>query len=40
MHEVTKIDPWFLRQFAEIAEMRQAAAAKGSTASTPPRCAG
>src|SRR4029077_20622161 len=29
IHEVTKIDPWFLRQFTEIATMRQAAVAKG-----------
>src|SRR5262249_32249315 len=29
LHEVTKIDPWFLRQFAEITAMRKAAAAKG-----------
>ncbi|HEY7289603.1 MAG TPA: carbamoyl-phosphate synthase large subunit [Vicinamibacterales bacterium] len=29
IHEVTKIDRWFLRQFAEIAEMRQNAAALG-----------
>jgi carbamoyl-phosphate synthase large subunit len=27
IHEITKIDRWFLRQFAEIAEMRRAAAA-------------
>src|SRR5437868_14608762 len=26
IHEVTKIDPWFLRQFAEIAALRRAAA--------------
>jgi carbamoyl-phosphate synthase large subunit len=25
IHDVTKIDPWFLRQFAEISAMRQAA---------------
>ncbi|MBZ5557519.1 MAG: carbamoyl-phosphate synthase large subunit [Acidobacteriia bacterium] len=25
LHDVTKIDPWFLRQFAEISAMRQAA---------------
>src|SRR5215510_7674464 len=29
LHEVTRIDPWFLRQFAEITAMRKAAAAKG-----------
>src|SRR6266705_2580546 len=29
IHELTKIDPWFLRQFAEIAAMRAAAAEKG-----------
>jgi carbamoyl-phosphate synthase large subunit len=25
LHDITKIDPWFLRQFAEISTMRQAA---------------
>src|SRR4051812_49891507 len=25
IHELTKIDPWFLRQFSEISAMRQAA---------------
>src|SRR5881409_4001270 len=29
IHELTRIDPWFLRQFAEIAAMRSAAADKG-----------
>src|SRR5580700_9089478 len=29
LHAVTKIDRWFLRQFSEIAEMRQRAAGKG-----------
>jgi carbamoyl-phosphate synthase large subunit len=29
LHEVTKIDPWFLRQFTEIAGMRERAAAVG-----------
>ena len=29
LHEITKIDPWFLRQFTEIAAMRQSAKAKG-----------
>jgi carbamoyl-phosphate synthase large subunit len=29
LHDATKIDPWFLRQFAEIAEMRREVAAKG-----------
>ena len=29
LHEVTKIDPWFLQQFTEITAMRQSAAAKG-----------
>src|SRR5438093_2732153 len=29
LHDATKIDPWFLRQFVEIAAMRQAAAAQG-----------
>jgi len=28
LHEITKIDPWFLRQFVEIATMRQDAADK------------
>ncbi len=26
LHDVTKIDPWFLRQFAELSELRRAAA--------------
>ncbi len=30
IHELTKIDRWFLRQFAEIAEMRRAVAAGGA----------
>jgi len=29
LHEITKIDPWFLRQFTEIGAMRKAATAKG-----------
>jgi carbamoyl-phosphate synthase large subunit len=29
LHEITKIDPWFLRQFTEIAAMRRAAAGTG-----------
>jgi carbamoyl-phosphate synthase large subunit len=29
IHDLTKIDPWFLRQFAEIAELRRAAASDG-----------
>jgi len=29
IHDATKIDPWFLRQFAEIAEMRREVAAAG-----------
>ena len=29
LHEITKIDPWFLRQFVEIAAMRESAATKG-----------
>jgi carbamoyl-phosphate synthase large subunit len=29
VHEATKIDPWFLRQFAEIVELRQAAVKTG-----------
>ncbi|MCU1383686.1 MAG: carB [Acidobacteria bacterium] len=29
LHEITHIDPWFLRQFSEIAAMRQSARAAG-----------
>src|SRR6187200_951064 len=29
LHDITKIDPWFLRQFAEITAMRQSAAEQG-----------
>ncbi|HWF83902.1 MAG TPA: carbamoyl-phosphate synthase large subunit, partial [Vicinamibacterales bacterium] len=29
IHQATRIDPWFLRQFAEMTAMRQAAAASG-----------
>src|SRR5688572_33453179 len=29
IHELTKIDPWFLRQFAEITAMRQDVVAAG-----------
>jgi carbamoyl-phosphate synthase large subunit len=29
IHEITKIDPWFLRQFAEIRELRRQAAEQG-----------
>jgi carbamoyl-phosphate synthase large subunit len=29
LHDVTNIDPWFLRQFVEIAAMRESAATKG-----------
>src|SRR5204862_4482585 len=29
IHEITKIDPWFLRQFAEIRDMQRSAAATG-----------
>src|SRR5436190_9261901 len=29
LHEITKIDPWFLQQFVEIAAMRQSAAEQG-----------
>jgi carbamoyl-phosphate synthase large subunit len=32
VHQATNIDPWFLRQFAEITAMRQAAAASGLAA--------
>ncbi|HVH25790.1 MAG TPA: carbamoyl-phosphate synthase large subunit [Vicinamibacterales bacterium] len=35
IHELTKIDRWFLRQFAEIAEMRGAVAAGGVDTLTP-----
>src|SRR5260221_8790897 len=34
IHEVTNIDPWFLQQFAEIAEMRRQAAAAGTAGLT------
>jgi carbamoyl-phosphate synthase large subunit len=29
LHDATRIDPWFLRQFAEIADLRREVAAKG-----------
>src|SRR5262249_18685898 len=29
LHDITKIDPWFLRQFSEIAAMRRDAASTG-----------
>jgi carbamoyl-phosphate synthase large subunit len=29
LHDITKIDPWFLRQFVEITAMRQSAAERG-----------
>src|SRR3954469_12472120 len=32
LHEITNIDPWFLRQFAEIAALRGGAAKKGLAA--------
>ncbi len=32
IHETTKIDPWFVRQFVEIAAMRQAASERGLAA--------
>src|SRR5439155_18830436 len=35
IHESTRIDPWFLRQFAEIAAMRRSAAAAGLEGVTP-----
>jgi carbamoyl-phosphate synthase large subunit len=35
IHELTKIDRWFLRQFAEIAEMRRGVAAGGLDNLTP-----
>src|SRR5207302_143517 len=37
LHETTKIDRWFLRQFAEIAEMRRVAAAGGVDGLSPDR---
>jgi carbamoyl-phosphate synthase large subunit len=37
IHEITKIDPWFLRQFAEIRDMQQAAARTGLAAIDPPQ---
>jgi carbamoyl-phosphate synthase large subunit len=36
LHEITKIDPWFLRQFAEIAELRKHAEAAGLDGLTTP----
>ena len=35
VHESTKIDPWFLRQFAEIVDMRRAASKAGVDGLTP-----
>src|SRR5438309_2275320 len=35
VHESTKIDPWFLRQFAEIVDMRRAASNAGIDGMTP-----
>ena len=29
LHDITKIDPWFLRQFAELSEMRAQVSARG-----------
>ena len=40
LHEITKIDRWFLRQFVEIAEMREVAAAGGVDGLTPDRMRG
>jgi carbamoyl-phosphate synthase large subunit len=37
IHELTKIDPWFLRQFAEIAALRRAASDGGLDQLTPDR---
>jgi carbamoyl-phosphate synthase large subunit len=37
IHELTKIDPWFLRQFAEIAALRRAAADGGLDGLAPDR---
>jgi len=36
LHEITKIDPWFLRQFAEITELRKHAEAAGLDGLTTP----
>jgi carbamoyl-phosphate synthase large subunit len=35
IHDLTKIDPWFLRQFAEIGQMRTAVAKSGMDGLTP-----
>ncbi|OFW28547.1 MAG: carbamoyl phosphate synthase large subunit [Acidobacteria bacterium RIFCSPLOWO2_02_FULL_65_29] len=35
LHEITKIDPWFLRQFAELSDMRREIALGGLKALTP-----
>ena len=35
LHDITKIDPWFLRQFAEIAAMRREAASAGLAKTKP-----
>ncbi len=35
VHEPTRIDPWFLRQFAEIVDMRRAASEAGINGVTP-----
>jgi carbamoyl-phosphate synthase large subunit len=35
VHELTRIDPWFLRQFAEIADMRREAVGAGLDGLTP-----
>ncbi len=36
IHEVTNIDPWFLQQFAEIRDMQQEVAGKGTAGLTAP----
>ena len=38
IHELTKIDPWFLQQFAEIVELRQTARAGGLREHVAPTC--
>ena len=35
IHELTRIDPWFLRQFAEIVDLRRSASAGGLEGVTP-----
>jgi carbamoyl-phosphate synthase large subunit len=37
LHEITRIDPWFLRQFHELAAMRQSVVDGGAASLTPER---